>query len=103
MLPQLIWALGMIRTRRWEQVVQVGDLNVSTCQVLTPRRVPGCKRQKRLLEPRVLPAVLRRGYIHGKPAFLTFSASITYIILVRFSNAVTQPSSPGLPHISPPT
>lgn len=41
-------------------------------EVLMLSRVPGCKPKKRVLEPRVLPTVLRRGYIHGQSILLIF-------------------------------
>lgn len=84
-------------------MAQVRDFEVSAYQALTLPRVPGCKRQKCLLELRVLPTVLRRGYIHGEPVFLVSSVSATYTILTRFSNAAVQLSSLGLLRTSPPT
>ena len=49
--------------------------DVSTYEALTPRRIPGCKRQKGVLEPRELPTVSQRGYVHDSPASLVPSVS----------------------------
>ena len=55
---------------------RLSDLNILTYLMLMPTGVSGCKHQKRVLEARALPTILRRGYIHGQPVFQIPSVSI---------------------------